>query len=459
MNKFFGLLFATTLILIIPSCKEKTILGTNVIPAIDNINTFFTDTISIVGFNKVFDSTVSSRYISTNAYAPLGCISGSTIGDPIFGKTYASIALQLRQPNLGFKLPENVVIDSMILSIPHFRSYGDTIVGGNQTFNVYRMASGYNFSKDSLYYIHQSLPYDAANLLGSATINLKKVDSAVINAVKLAPQIRFRLDTNFARQILSQDTSKYNTYKQFVEWFRGLYITPNDTTNGNMLGYFQYDAAKLQIFTRTINATPDTTIYNYTFDANNCAHQICLNRNYVENSPLIKDFLHTTNPKGDSLFFVQSEGGNSVVLNFPTLGNIPNCIVNKAELEFTVIGDANSALKDTLFRAVSLIRASGINSSGVDYLLKNDYQETSSGIQKIVNDGFKLVEIESGVKYTKYRLTLTKTIQEAISTRNNNLQIRIIGLNGLIGSGRSLLGGTNRISQRAKFNLIYTKIK
>jgi hypothetical protein len=454
MNKIYAIILVAITIIGMHSCKENTILGADVIPAIDNINTFFTDTISMIGYNQKFDSTIGSRYNANNPYAPLGCIGSNTNGDNVFGKTFGSLAIQLRQPNLGFKLPADVVIDSMVFSIPHFRSYGDTIIGGNQTFNVYRMANG--FSKDSVYYIKQSLPYDATKLLGSATINLKKVDSLTIKGAKVTPQIRFSLDTNFARVILSQDTSVYKTFKSFVDWFGGLYITPSDTNNGNMLGYFQYDDAKLQIFTH-IDTT--STIYEYKFDPNNCAHQIQLKRNYTDNSPVIANFLNTTNPKGDSLFFIQSEGGNSVVLTFPTLGNLPNCIVNKAEIEFTLISDATTALKDSLMRPVSLVRASGINSGGVDFLLQKDYIETSTGISKIVNDGFKSTVTENGITYTKYKLTLTRTIQDAIATHNNDLKLRIIGLNGLIGSGRSLVGGTNRISQKAKFNLIYTKIK
>jgi hypothetical protein len=455
MNKIHAILLAAIAIFGLHSCKENTVLGTDVIPAIDNINTFFTDTITMVGYNKIFDSTITSKYNASNPFAPLGCISSNASGDNVFGKTVGSLAIQLRQPNLGFKLPEEVIIDSMVLSIPHYRSYGDTITGGNQTFNVYRMASG--FTKDSSYYIKQQLPYDATKLLGSATLNFKKIDSLTIKGVKLAPQIRFSLDTNFARTILSQDTSVYKTYKAFVDWFGGLYITPADTNNGNMLGYFQYDATKLQIYTH--KGATDSTVYEYTFDGNNCAHQVQLKRNYVDNSPTINNFLNTTNPKGDSLFFIQSEGGNSVVLTFPTLGTLPNCIVNKAEIEFTIITDASTALKDSVMRPVSLIRASGINSSGVDYLLKNDYTESTNGISKTVNDGFRSSETINGVTYTKYKITITKTIQEAISTQKNDLKLRIIGLNGLIGSGRSLVGGTNRISQKAKFNLIYTKIK
>jgi hypothetical protein len=105
------------------------------------------------------------------------------------------------------------------------------------------------------------------------------------------------------------------------------------------------------------------------------------------------------------------------------------------------------------------LRATGISDQNVDYLLSDDYVQTTSGITKIVNDGYRKNETVNSNTVVKYRLTLTKTFQKAISSHNKTLKIRIIGLNGYLGSGRSVLGGTNRILQKAKINLIFTKIK
>ena len=152
--------------------------------------------------------------------------------------------------------------------------------------------------------------------------------------------------------------------------------------------------------------------------------------------------------------------GNTPKLKFNLIQDkqTAQSLINKAELEFTLIGSGN-AMKDSLYRPIILLRATGISDQNVDYLLSDDYVQTTSGITKIVNDGYRKNETVNGNTVVKYRLTLTKTFQKAISSHNKTLKIRIIGLNGYLGSGRSVLGGTNRISQKAKINLIFTKIK
>lgn len=461
MTRILGSLALFAILFTIQSCKETTVLGTDLIPKVDNINTFATDTITMVAKNVAYDSVITSGNNSSTEYFALGTIGGDANGDNALGKTVASFALQLRQPKLGLAYPTDVIIDSIVFTAPFKRAYGDTITGGNQTFQVYRITESPN--KDSNYYINKSWDYNNANLLGSAAFNFSKMDSLTIEGVKQGPQIRIPLDTNFARTLVNlKDTAEYATYVKFLAWFKGLYITPSDTNNGNMLGYFQMAKANMQLYSRSKNLADntkmDTIVYTYDLDPTTCVHHNKIIRNHYQNNPLIASHIPTTAAKGDSLLFVQSDGGSSIELTFPYLDAFPNAIINKAELEFTLVGSGN-AMKDSLYRPIILLRATGISDQNVDYLLSDDYVQTTSGITKIVNDGYRKNETVNSNTVVKYRLTLTKTFQKAISSHNKTLKIRIIGLNGYLGSGRSVLGGTNRISQKAKINLIFTKIK
>jgi Domain of unknown function (DUF4270) len=456
MKKCFGFI-AFIACLALPSCKENTVLSTNLIPKVDNINTFFTDTFTAVMRNVPYDSTSTSVYNNNTKYYALGCISGDASGDNIAGKSVASIALQFRQPQVGITFPSNLIIDSMVVSIPFVRAYGDTITGGNQSLDVYQLSNAP--IKDTTYRIGYQMPYNSSYKLGTGTFNFKKMDSIALFEGKVAPQLRIKLDTNLARMLVNiKDTADYKSYAAFIKYFKGLYITPSDTNSGNMLGYFDYTLAKISIYTRNAIGT-DSTIYAYGFDLASCVHHNKITRNHFQNSPLISDFMNSGNVKGDSILFLQSDAGSTIEVNMPYLADFNNVIVNKAELEFTVLA-SNNLVKDSLYRTVALMRATGINAQNVDYLLQDDYFVNSNGaIVKVVNDGFRTLETENGVKVYKYRISLTKTFQKAISSKNNALRIRLIGFNGLLGSGRSMLGGTNRFAQKAKINLIYTKIK
>src|SRR5690348_18347323 len=83
-----GLIFSTS------SCRkinEATELGGDLIPAVDNINTFDT-TISVEATNGIFDLLHDSLRLSRNEEHWLGKITN----DPIFGATDARLFLELK---------------------------------------------------------------------------------------------------------------------------------------------------------------------------------------------------------------------------------------------------------------------------------------------------------------------------------------------------------------------------
>jgi hypothetical protein len=436
-------------------CKEQTILGPDLIPKVDNINTFFTDTISMIANNQYFDSINTGRVNVFNRYGALGVIDGTSFGDNTFGKTVASLGLQFKLPQAGVRYPADVVIDSFIFTMPYTKTYGDTIVGGNQTFNIYR--SNFKFNSDSNYRINRYLAYDDSKKIGTVVLNFGQMSKDARDSAKLPIQCKVYLDTNLARELIQMDSTDRSANSFFFNAFKGIQIVPADSNQGNTIAYFDYSNAKIQLFTHKSTDTISVT-YNFLFDPLVCGHHNRVTRNFTQNSNPIAGFLNTGNPLGDSNLYLQSDAGSSIVLKFPNLGNFPNAIINKAEIEFTYIGTGDP-LKDTLMRPIGLIRALGIDEQGRDFYLSDDYVPGSYGLTKYVADGNRTVEYENGLPVYRYRLTLTKTFQKAISSHNNNLKIRLIGFNGLLCSGRSLLGGSNRIGQKAKINLIYTKFK
>ncbi len=440
-------------------CKEKTILGTDVIPTVDNINTFFTDTVTMLTRNITLDSFNTSIDNGQNRFYALGVISGNSVGDDVVGKTVAGMALQFRQPQSALLLPQDsVALDSLILSIPYLRTYGDTTLPILQTFDVYRLDDPLIDTVN--YYTNDMLPIDWNDKLGSVTLNLSKMDSAVVKTGKLAPQLRVNLSAALASEIYKLDSANYKTYSNFIKWLRGIAIIPADTNKGTMIGYFDQTAAKLELFTHSTKVnSKDSITYSFPNDNRYCQGYNYISRNFTDNNPLIKNYINSGNTAGDSLLFLQGDFGSTIELTFPYLGHMSNVIVNKAEFEFSIIPSMDPK-KDSLYRPVSFIKAYGIDDNNKDYVLLRDYYIDANGnAAKLISDGFRKEEIVNGVRVLKYKISLTRTIQEAISSKKTNLKIRIQGNNGLLASGRSVVGGAKKSSNNAKFNLIYTKIK
>jgi hypothetical protein len=450
MRKIQCIIVVLTILIGSFSCKERTILSTELIPAVDNINTFFTDTCTMISNNEYYDSVFTSRFNAFTLYCGLGCINN----DAALGKTTASFSFQVKQPQVKLRFPDDMLLDSMVFSMPFVRTYGDTISQTPQTFHLYQLNARLN--KDTNYKISRRPDLAGATLIGSTTVNFAKMDSVQLRNKKEVPQMRITLDSNFAKKIRNfKDTVEYASTTSFLDSTKGFVIVPADTNVGDMIGYFNYTSLKMEMYTHR-TSTADSTIYPFTFEGVTCTHHNSIRRNFTGAS--VQNYLNTNNPKGDSLLFVQSDFGSTLLLKFPTIGNLPKSIVNKAELEFTFVGTGDP-VKDSLFRPVSLLVAHGVDANGNDYALTDDYNATFAGVSKKVNDGLRIVEYENGLPVYKYRLTLTKTFQKAILERNNNLKIRIIGVNGFIASGRSIFSGSNRISLKPKINLIYTKFK
>ncbi|MBK7122368.1 MAG: DUF4270 family protein [Chitinophagaceae bacterium] len=103
---------------------DTTDLGSDLLPAVDNVNTF--DTILSINSTQGFfnDSSYISKY---DDYAV-----GSISNDPLFGLTQASIFMQLKPPFYRFYFgdPGDTIVglDSIVLCLKYRGFYGDSLI-------------------------------------------------------------------------------------------------------------------------------------------------------------------------------------------------------------------------------------------------------------------------------------------------------------------------------------------
>ncbi|MBL7767082.1 MAG: DUF4270 family protein [Chitinophagaceae bacterium] len=442
------------------SCKENTILPPDLVPPIDNINTFG-DTIEVISNNFLQDSLLTGGIRngvrvsnSPSFFHALGTIAN----DQYMGRTWASIHVEVLPPTPGytFKSGTNRVIDSIVLSIPYKNAYGDTVsVSSTQNFKLYRSLKA--FSRDSSQYDFTTDVPDYGNLLAQKSVNFStmKYDSVLIGGKKQEPQLRFQLASWFKDSLEAQvalgSSGSLADYTKFLAWWNGFYIE-GDTLNGNALGYFDTYRTRMSIYYRYDNTSgqPDTTVDVFSFDPTNCNRFNHITRNYTGKPAAA--YINSTAVGGDSILFLQNEPGLSGFIRLPGLHNRENVIVNKAELSFVAVSWTDTLLAGLIPR-LQMFKS---DTAGNDSVLE-DYNVFGTGIV----DGRRYALTVGGVTYTQYKFIITHSVQKIISQKDSTFRLKVMGLNiGYPAAFRSIVGGSANVNPffRPKLYLVYTKI-
>lgn len=466
------ILLLVCVVIAVSSCKENTILPDTLVPAVDNINTFQADTFSVLTYTTTKDSLLTGGTLGTSARVAdenfshaIGTISNSTVGDESFGKTIASVYLQVRQPSPNFSFSgTNQTIDSAILAINYLGAYGDTLTAESQFFNIYRSSD--NLTNSDPYYESSTATYSPSAALDQINpkFNTIRSDSPIIAGVKLRPQLRFRMGKPFEDDLKIQtSTDAFKDYPSFLTWLGGFYIVP-DSNLGNTLGYFDTDNATMYVYYRFTNANSDldTTVAVFPFDPVYCNRFNSISRNYDNTDA--KPFIETNAPQGDDRIFIQGEPGLAGLLSFPNIGKMPNAIINKAELTFTVISPYNNFVDSSRFRVPDQFLLSLVNSNGEEDLLP-DYTifgTTADAIGAAIQRVGALRDWSTGQQYIQYKCNITKTIQDAVTTQSSDFALKISGASGNFPARhRVILGGSASTValEKPNLNIIFTKIQ
>ncbi len=463
-----GILLVVLSILLISSwsCKENTILPKNLVPAVDNINTF-DSTFSLITHTLYQDSFLTGglksglRLSSSNSFYT-AC--GSIANDPSFGSTFASMHVEVLPavPNFTFKTAtSNMTIDSVVLSIPYKTAFGDTNFSSIiQKFKVYRSLD--TFSRDSAQYEFTKDIFDSNNPLSTLNVNFNtlRVDSPMIGGEKQQPQLRFKLASWFADSLKTQVDSGANgamaTFPKFLDWWKGFVIVPS-SNKGNTLGYFDTYRTRMTIYYRYPKASggEDTTSDVFGFDPNYCNRFNTIVHNYAGSKS--NSFINTKSLAGDSVLFVQNEPGLVNIIQIPGIANLPNVIVNKAELVFTTSSTQNFA--DTLtYGAIPRLQIFTTDTAGNNDKVAADYSAFNSAAYV---DGKRSQIMIDGVNSIQYRFIVTYSVQKMISEKDSNFRYKIMGANtGLPAAYRTILtgSGSKKDAFKPRLDLIYTNI-
>ncbi|MFW5757042.1 MAG: DUF4270 domain-containing protein [Bacteroidota bacterium] len=447
---FYPLLLISSILIWTSCTTELDTIGQDLIDG--QLNVDATDTLTIRSITQTEDS-VPSSLAQRNL---LGFYS-----DQVFGNTLAGIYTEAIPASPSFDIagdlpPEEILIDSVVLSLATVDYFGDPDAKLN--INVYELSDtipeGTLYSNNVVEKFNNpinlqsdfDLPMDSI-FLGNDTVN------------KTAPHLRIPLSEEFARKFIDdpETTQNLNSNDDFRGFFKGFYIEALSVSGmgamafldatqalSNMIIYYKHDGDTVErSFTLPLN-TPESRRYTHfsNFDYQNVA-------------PEIQAQIENENAEiADSLLFIQSMANFRVKIEIPFINDFnlqqQEIAINSAKL---IIPIDEEFLDDTLDIASALILLRGEEDQ--------DEQENSEFLslidQSLGSDYFGGNLDEDKMEYT---FNITQHFQRVIdgSIKNTPLFLRISG--SVENTGRAVLKGPGRTkpSERMRVEIKYTKL-
>ncbi len=352
----------TGTLILFSSCRkinEATELGADVIPAVDNINTFDT-TITVEAYNDLFTLggpvADSLKEDSTRSSYTDEQFLGQITSDPLFGKTDAQMFLELRPLTFPFAFlnkKDSIFLDSVVLILDYVETYGDSSVA--QTIDVSEITS--DFRVDTSYIIRKNTDITVGGLLGSKTIVPKNLDDSV-QAFQdtTSNQLRIRLSDAFGNRLLNYDSilagtaNAYATDSTFKTKFKGFALrslSGNAVMGFNLQGVNTKLAIYYQYYHGKGTSDLDTTVAYFKFKpAATYFNQGTASHNYVKrdySGSALQTAQGGATP--DQYVYLQNTPGSFATIKIPSLAGLSNRVVHRAEL----IAEEAYDVTDTLF--------------------------------------------------------------------------------------------------------------
>ncbi len=335
-------------ILGISSCTrlDTSDLGGDLIPEVDNINTF-ADTLDVISTQGAFEGIYqdSTKLTYTEEYIV------GRLNDPLLGTTQASLYLQFKPnfyPYTIGKLPKDTIVsaDSVVLCLSFKAFYGDS--SQPLQLQVFEVENDFRGEWDSVL-TQRTINY--APPTGLPLSDVKSLDIRQMNRfVKLGKfdsvnnQIRIKLYDRFRDSLFTRDTIRNRAFRSdslFRRFCNGFGIK---ASSGNALVYVNLleSQTRLELHYKRRNGGPVDTTYSSFF------YNSGLQGEFVRRSAVSNKIQRVRNPlpSGTEELYLQTTPGTFANLEIPGLSNYSNRIIHRAELQVHQIPDP---LNDRIF--------------------------------------------------------------------------------------------------------------
>lgn len=324
---------------------DTTTLGSDLIPVVDNVNTF-ADTLDIITTQGIFDDSFKITKQDNNV---LGKISN----DLLFGTTEAQMYFQLKPSfypyYFGNAKDTLVELDSVVLCLSYVGFWGDSDV--IQRLEVLPIIDQ-DFADTAFYPL--SIKYQPAifgTSIGAADVDIRKLDDSLkLRGDSVNNQIRIKLDVgNFASTLFGRDSTKagignnnafYND-SLFRRFYNGFAVRNTAGSGGDALMYISLTNAKTRLEVHYKKKKFGTGVLDSTFSS------FAINSNdFGTNLPSVTSNYISRNYSST----VQSNVGNTFATQL-YLATGPGTYANMKIPELDTIGNANGTHNRIVHRA------------------------------------------------------------------------------------------------------------
>ena len=480
---------------------DTTDIGSDLLPAVDNVHTF-ADTLLINSTQGFFnDSTVIGKY-EDHAL-------GSITNDPLFGRTTANIYMQLKPPFYPYYFgnPGDTItgpglgIDSVVLCLKYAGFWGDS------TIPVSLQVREINDSdfKDSVEKINTTAykPNGIGSLLGSANVDARRMaDTIYLNngRNKVINQIRIKLSAAWAAQLFNRDSIKANSgnnafYSDSVyrKLYNGIAVIASGGGNGLLYARLSDTATKLEVHYKRKNGGKIDSVYsslrfNPNYGVTPANAPVSNSSNYILRS---RAGFPISNP-ATTEHYLQTAPGTYVNLNIPALATLSNRIIHRAEIIIEQIPtDPGPMGLDEKFSAPNFLYLD-LKDTGTTNKWKPiyfdlntaepydpDYKNTIPYIASQINfqyfGGYRRTKTNplTGGLIKYYNFNISRYVQQIVTERTRSYDLRLyapfnlsypqysttfIPFGNNIAFGRVRIGSGSNPNYRMKLRIVYSKL-
>ncbi|MFT3678811.1 MAG: hypothetical protein QM791_00975 [Ferruginibacter sp.] len=506
---FKAIITLSFLFILYSSCTkiDSTKLGGELIPAVDNVNTF--DTVfKVEGTQGIFDDTTRLVY---SHYHILGDITE----DPVFGNTKGTVYLELKPPSFPYRfgnykdtidplLAPGTGFDSAVLCLSVKGFWGDSTK--SQRFTVHELSRfTTNFrpanGDDTAHFINFQPNSPIGPEIGSVTLvpqdlkNKLYLNTSAKDSVTY--QIRIKLTEDFLRNKLlvrwddsASESSIYHSDSVFKSIMRGFAIVPESFPGSNGIFYTSLDdgATRLEVHYRRKNLNKiDTAFSSFIFSTGlYSSTSFSTHANNITRDRSLGNIEFPNNTQPDILY-LQGVPGTYAMLKVPGLSTFENNMVHRAEIIIEQVpGDpAYDALfppppylyidlKDTgtsgRFKTV-YFDLNGSNyydpdNSGIPYPSQGVSNYYFGGDRRVKKDAF-------GNNIYYYVINVSRYVQNMITKKGVNYDMRLYApyllhyyssayfypnADYLLGNGRVRIGNGDNPNYKLRMRVIYSKL-
>lgn len=491
---YFIVTFVFSFFLLSCNKLDTTDVGSDLIPAVDNVNTFDT-VLSITSTQSFFADT---NKISRTEDHVLGRISN----DPLFGTTTANIYLQLK-PNFypyffgNAKDTINPILnpktgfDSVVLCINYKGFWGDSTMP--QQITVKEVLDD-DFRDSVLLFKKIDYHPTTGATLGSAVVDIRELPQwkkFIGRKDSVRNQIRIKLSDAFANTIFNSDSTapngNFRTDSLFRKFLNGFAVEAGNMGNAVMYCSLTDINTNLEIYYRKKNGGAIDTTFS-SFKLNSATNLIDLPPSATANNIIRNRAGYPiSNPAADEIY-LQTTPGTYANLSIPALSTFGNRIIHRAELIVEQI--PTDPVFDKIFISPTFLYLD-LRDTTVEEKWKPIYTDLNPGenynpdnpsfffpfnlnIDFNYFGGFvrsKNDQFNNNINY--YNFNITRYVQKVVTTNIPNYSFRLFSpysilyqqySNGFIPYrnsmcfGRVKVGGGSNPNYKMRLRIIYSKI-